>query len=80
MTWHPGAHPPDGPYEVVLALNVGDNTGAGLDEVYRIAWWDTNAGHWVALDCDHWVGSGTFKPGDPWLRAWARLIYPGEHK
>ncbi len=65
--WHPKSETPPKGEVCLLCYDVGDNTGAGLDEVYSIGWHDGEQWHDVHVE-DGWCR-------EAWLHSW-RPITP----
>lgn len=63
--WHSRDEHPAPGRPVLAALDPGDNTGAGLDEVWAIVYW--NGGRWVDVNADDVSDVG------PWMLGWAPL-------
>lgn len=68
--WRSPDETPPPRQEAFLALDTGDNCGAGLDEAYRIAWFDPDRHVWQLIDAENWAGGDTMAVGSPWLLAW----------
>jgi len=61
----PADKPPHGT-PALLALYIGTNTGAGLDEAWAIAWFDEPAGVWGDVSTGNTVDP-------PWIVGWRPL-------
>lgn len=81
MNWKdPNTAPIRQGQEALLSLDV-HGCGPGMDEAWRLAWWDGHATAgtepaWQLIDAESWAGGSRMRPGSPWLRAWTPLEYP----
>lgn len=80
LTWrNPATYPDEHGAPALLALHVMENnTAAGIDEFYRLAWWDAHRGVWQYVDAEEWAVD-TSSPADPWLLGWVPLTHPQVH-
>ncbi|MFT5460112.1 MAG: hypothetical protein ACI9K2_006627 [Myxococcota bacterium] len=78
MSWNdPTTHPTEHGAPALLALRVlPDNSEAGLDEHYRIAWWCTRRDCWQMIDAEDWFTGDKCTAGAPMLLGWQLLVHP----
>lgn len=80
--WRDPSDHPEPATPCVAQLDVGDNTGAGMDEAWAIVYWDGEV--WIDVNGGHaWAGHGP--PGHPtpsdlkpWMVGW-RPLHPRAH-
>jgi hypothetical protein len=74
--WRPADEEPPPRVPCLLALDVGDNPGAGMDEAWRLAWYDPDRGAWQLIDAEQWAMGDLMPVGSPWLLGWRPLDSP----